>query len=193
MGLSHTRILRNIVIGALVLCMCCVWLWKIFEYRFYLSQLPKELGVWHITHLTTATYGFGPGGESRGFVLFALPQSTADEILELGTGWFEQLAPFDRSFDRLEWATTPFSPEEVHWTTQKGCDLSDWWTEAGAGHVCPGIAAFVRGFGFLYDLDPDVTAFVDQSVFSEGAYVLEGRSRLILVDPKRRYVVYAYH
>jgi len=111
LSLSLMRILVDLAIGALVPIICCVWLWKIFEYRFYLGQVPEELGVWHITHLTTATYGLGPEGDEHGFVLYALPQSTADDILELGTGWFEQLAPFDRSFDCLEWATTPFRPK----------------------------------------------------------------------------------
>lgn len=174
------------VLGVLIgTVMLATWWYRSVEDRLWRDRLPSELGRVSTEYRKTADYGFGPGGNSAGIIVFRLEAHSADRLLANGIGPLEQagVRPGSRSWRFWNWRPTPVV-------------FDGRWTRKG-DHVCggePGIGAYVDYAAFRCDLDPAVIARVNGILSRPGAYYAYGSaSSVILVAPRERLVVLAFN
>ena len=84
------------------------------ERQHWLSIPPPELKVGRILYLETDSWGFGPGGNETGVVLYELPQSVSEVIGPEVTQWTLQALP-----GHLSWEATPLR-ERAEWFHGEG-------------------------------------------------------------------------
>lgn len=155
------------------------------EDRWWRTRLPPELGPVSTEYRKTVNYGFGPGGNSAGIVVYRLSAASADSLLDHG---LEQLknAPVpsaSRSWRYWDWRPTPVA-------------LTKRWTQHGE-HSCgkePGIGAYIDYAALRCDVDPAVITRVNSILSRPRAYYAYGSaSSVILVAPRERLVVLAFN
>ena len=62
---------------------------KIWEKQAQLNNVPKAFGVSKIIYKAEESWGFGPGGNETGLIVYELPQSTATRVIEDGVSFLE--------------------------------------------------------------------------------------------------------
>ncbi len=181
--------LRRIGLGALLLLALGLAAVKTAEYRFRLQVLPDGFGAWRIVYAREKVWGFGPGGNESGVVVYAMPRRMSDALDARGLAWLETLAADGDRGRRsrfAHWAPTPVSAE-VPWAAPETCRH-----ESAPEGACPGIAVFLNRYGFGLPLRASVEQAVNDALFGPGAYWSTGRGGLLIVIPETRRIVFAY-
>lgn len=183
---SRTRRRLAVVLGVLIATvMLGIGWYRSAEDRLWRHRLPVELGPVSTEYRKTADYGFGPGGNSAGIIVFRLTAQAADGLLENGIGPLEQAGrrSGSRSWRFWNWRPTPVVFDER-------------WTRRG-DHLCgdePGIGAYIDYAAFRCDVDPTVIAHVNMILSRPGAYYAYGSaSSVILVAPREGLVILAFN
>jgi hypothetical protein len=171
--------LRRLLAFALVIGL--LWpLWALVSMVFP-SPLPKEFGRLKVAYASERSFGFGPGGNETGIVVYDLP---ADLAAAVARGGVSYLASLDTSRSPLDgWIETPIALDG-RWRPDDGGVVEP--------HAPPGIGGFLFRYGWEVPLDPKVEAEVNGALFSPGSYLAYGRNGLMLISPGRRIVVRAY-
>lgn len=170
---------------------------KAAEVRHLKGFLPPAYGQVNLEDKTTLIAGFGPGGHDAVLAFFHLSEEVASLVSLEGEVWLENAedsVEFRRSVQVGEWIPTPLTGDVFAWTNASNCDsdVSDWWLASHTGHSCPGIAAYLRGYGFLDELDVSKTELVDKILRSEGAFISKRRVGYLIVAPDRNLVIFAH-
>ena len=137
--------------------------------------------------------GIGPGGHDAVLAFFELPDEIAHAMLEGGKYWLqdaESSVENRRARQHGEWLTTPLDATSFAWTDTENCQSE--WNPPHAGHSCPGIAAYLEGYGFLRKLSLSKTEVVDEILFDEGSYISKRRVGYLIVSPENGLVVFAH-
>lgn len=162
---------------------------KLVEYRTRLGYLPDGFGAWRIVYAEGQVYGFGPGGNETGLVVYRMPPAMEAALAERGISWLNDLsARGDRGWRRgfSTWRTTPTGPE-TSWSDPALCRPGS----APRGS-CPGIAVFLNRYGDGLTLRPEVEEMVNRALFAPGAYWSAGRGGLVVVIPDQDRIVFAH-
>lgn len=162
---------------------------KVIEYRTRLTYLPEGFGAWRIVYAEERVYGFGPGGNDTGLVVYAMPEAMRESLARQGIGWLQALAASgDRGRHRgfTAWHRTPTGPGPS-WADPDRCTRGS----APTG-TCPGIAVFLNRYGFGLPIRASVERMANQALFAPGAYWSEGRGALVVVIPETSRIVIAY-
>ena len=170
---------------------------KITEKRYLKGFLPPAYGTIVLEHETSLVAGIGPGGHDAVLAFFRLSDDVADKIAIGGSSWLQEAetsVQLRRSKISGEWLSTPLTNKTFAWADESNCEPenSDWWTASHSGHSCPGIAAYLRGFGFLDKLEVSKTETVDTILQGEMAYISKRQVGYLIVAPERRLVVFAH-
>lgn len=170
---------------------------KVSEHRYLKGFLPPAYGSVVLEDKTSLVAGFGPGGHDAVLAFFRLSDDVASVISHKGQTWLqeaENTIELRRSKQSGEWISTPLTGSQFAWADELNCEAegSDWWTASHTGHLCPGIAAYLRGYGFLDKLDISKTAAVDAILRSKGAYISKRQLGYLIVAPEQRLVVFAH-
>ncbi len=122
---------------------------KVLERQFLLQRLPPELGVNVVLYEASEAWGFGPGGNETGVVLYALPNGVADAISEGDLGVLRQQ-------DR--WKQTPMrrgDDRDRYWFEGEGeaidravSEPGNWYARARSGYIL--IMPRERRVAFVY-------------------------------------------
>lgn len=139
------------------------------ESRHWLLRLPQQLGVEKILYTETNSWGFGPGGNETGVVLYELPSHVSDKTPSV-------LAP------QLRWEKTPLQGHR-EWIEGEGASR----TEAG-----PLLNNYLNQYGFSIPVKPEVVSEIDRSVSAPGSWYAYTRNGVILVMPLISRVAYVY-
>ncbi len=196
-GNEMGRVIKRIFLGLMALILVGIISWKVGERRYLIGFLPPAFGGVTLEGTTSFVAGFGPGGHDATLAFFRLPDEVASSILIEGIGWLqsaETSVEKSRAKQAEEWSATPLDGTAFAWANESNCqiELSDWWTASHTGHSCPGIAAYLRGYGFLDRLKVSKTEAVDQILFGGGAYISKRRVGYLIVAPEQGLVVFAY-
>ena len=170
---------------------------KATEVRHLKSFLPPAYGHVELEHKTTLVAGFGPGGHDAVLAFFHLSEEVASLMTLEGKVWLqdaESSVELRRSVQAGEWNSTPLTGEVYTWANAANCapEMSDWWVASHTGHSCPGIAAYLRGYGFLDKLSASKTKIVDEILHAEGAFISRRRVGYLIVAPERNLVIFAH-
>lgn len=138
--------------------------WKVLERHFLLRHLPPELGVHVVLYEESEAWGFGPGGNETGVVLYALPSGVADALAKGDLGVLRQQ-------DR--WEQAPM---------RRGDDRDRYWFE-GEGAVrqvgpviLPHLESYLNSYGFGIEVDVEVHDVIDRALSEPGNWYARARS-----------------
>ncbi|MDQ8029620.1 MAG: hypothetical protein REJ23_12915 [Brevundimonas sp.] len=165
----------------------------LLEYRWRQSLLPLGVRAPVITYAKETTWGWGPGGNETGVIVYRMDRTSAERVRAGGIAWLEgeasrptgplQRPAADRRLRRTysDWRTTP---------------LEALWSGHGE-HSCgrePGLGAYVDYDDFRCRVDPEVIARANRVLQTPGAFVARGQAgRIVIVAPAERLVIIAYN
>jgi hypothetical protein len=172
--------------------------WNGFIYRHHLRFVPEAMNVWWVRYVAEEAWGFGPGGNETGIIVFDMPEQvtraleTTDALIWLqslprntGQGWQGRYET---------WRVTPISATEFGWADPDACP-----PEASDRHLfiyrngCPSISGYMGTYGFPIEFDADVEKMVNEALFSPGAYYAIGRIGMLILIPARQRIVHVYN
>ena len=97
----RTRLISRWVgaISILSIVLCIVFFegarrWKNWERESRLSHVPEDLSVSKILYVEEAVYGFGPGGNENGVIMYELSDEVANQVKREGINYFNKLTSF---------------------------------------------------------------------------------------------------
>jgi hypothetical protein len=142
--------------------------------RHHLAFLPPELGVTSRMAAYEVAWGWGPGANESGLIIYRMPEALA-AALEDGRVPATGGEP---------WMPTPFAPggPSDPNDAKGGCE----------GDACAQIEQFLGPYGIFLKLPQDVEEMVDQALTQPGSWVRSARFGVVLLIPGEKRVVYAY-
>ena len=157
---------------------------KSWERNHHLSFVPDGLNVSTILYVKEKSWGFGPGGNETGVIVYELPDINAKEIQKIGIEYFNKMPP--KTGDSHDWhgryETWRQSPVLL-----KG---SDSGTNSTKDHE---ISNYLNAYGFGIPIDPQIEQEINKAISKPGSFVAFGRIGVLIVIPDIRRVVYAYN
>lgn len=170
--------------------------WQAFTYRHHLRHVPSELGVWQRLYVSEKAWGFGPGGNETGILVYALPADARTTIQAEGEAYLESFGPSPWGTLRgrySDWHATPIKTAVGTWTDPNACpkgvsDVGMLTYPRG----CPSILGYLGRYGFLVPVREDVEDLVNAALFSPGSYYAFGRTGLVIAIPSKDRIVFAY-
>ena len=148
-------------------------------------MVPAGLSVSQVMFAREETWGFGPGGNETGVIIFKLPVDIAGKIERNGIAFLHQYVPTlivvrhgDERPVTLRWKATPVLVEG------SGNDTNLTQTYD--------IEKYLNRFGFGLILNDEVTREINDALSSQGNFVDDNGRRLMVIMPKTGRVVIAY-
>jgi hypothetical protein len=150
-----------------------------------LRLVPAGLGVSQVLYAREESWGFGPGGNETGLIIFELPADVARNIQQQGIAYLNrnvsaQVADGRGASSRFsgKWTTTPARVE--------GSDDDTNFTPTYD------IGKYLNRYGFGIPIDKKVGRYIDDALSGHGNFVDDDGRRLIIVMPEAGKLVYAY-
>lgn len=135
-----------------------------------LSFVPKKLSVSNIVYTKEEIFGFGPGGNETGVLVYELPERTARDIEKIGIEYF--IDAIDRQGNNI--------------------DLYQKWQKTPTADI-ENIENYLGRYGFGISIDPRIENEIDETILKSGSFFANGRGgRILIVNPKTRRVFLAY-
>lgn len=170
--------------GALALiALCASFLNHHLQTRHWLSFVPKELGVRHVLYTKVQSWGFGPGGNETGVVVYALPESISQKIQQNGISQILGLPVAENTNEsgpgHSRWQATPLKLE--------GLDenLNTIMSEQ--------ISHFLNRYGFGVEIDPEIEQQINRSISQSGSFAALGRNGVLIVSPALGRAFYVFN
>ncbi len=129
----------------------------------YLGMVPAGVAVSEIIYAHEESWGFGPGGNETGVIIFGLQPNAALNLQHQGD---------------LQWKATP--------ALVKGSDSNTNST------MSYDIGQYLNRYGFGLLIDEEVTRTINDALSSQGNFVQDDPRRLIIIIPKAAKLVIAY-
>lgn len=159
---------------------------QLYSHHDRLSHVPTTMGVSNVLFQDMQSWGFGPGANDTGLIVYEMPQAVAENLdsggllylgglpRQEGSGWHGRY---------VNWQETPLIPND-NWP--KKPDEERFWTS-------PGIGDYLGKYGYPIRIPTEIEALVNQAIFHKGSYFAYGRIGMIILIPSERRIVYAYN
>lgn len=164
--------------------------WYLVNRSRHLSFVPPAMGVRTVLYVEEEAWGFGPGGNETGIIVYRMPASTRERILSEGIEWLNGLPGGGHRWRGVyrDWHSTPFDPDVDGafdiWTMEK--------RDESCGHG-GGIAAYMFAYGFCIPFDPHYESLANEALSSSGGFYAFGRIGMLLLIPSQDLIIYAYN
>ncbi|MEO1238818.1 MAG: hypothetical protein AAFW64_03970, partial [Pseudomonadota bacterium] len=155
---------------ALIAVLIVVLGWQALAYRHHLRHLPAEIGVWQRLYVSERAWGFGPGGNETGILVYAMPGDVRAKIEAGGEAYLESFGP--NPWGTLQgrfgdWHATPIRVEPGEWTDPDACpggvsDLGMLTYPRG----CPSILGYLGRYGYFVPVRDAVEDLANAALFS---------------------------
>jgi hypothetical protein len=135
-----------------------------------LSFVPKKLSVSNIVYIKEEIFGFGPGGNETGILVYELPDHIARDIEKVGIEYFVDLIPsqVNNNDSYRKWQKTPKTDIEK-------------------------IEDHLNRYGFGISIEEPIRNEINEAISKPGSFVANGnRGQILIVNPKNRKVFLAY-
>lgn len=189
------KVRTGCLIAVVAVVVAPVVAWQAFIYFGYQGVLPLGVNAPFVTYRKTETYGFGPGGDAAGILVYRMTDATAARVAQGGVAYLNASAAEDGR---------PLTIDERRRRSRRV--YSDWrptpvdLERFGSGHGedrCggrPGIRAYLGNFSFRCKVRRSILDKTDRLLSTPGAFY-GSRNRedaIVIVSPKTREVVFAY-
>jgi hypothetical protein len=158
----------------------------------HLAFVPPAMDVSNIIYSAEQSWGFGPGGNETGIIVYEMPPATRRRIETEGVGWLNTLAGSSGPWQGLyrDWHPTPYDSE-----LSGAFDL--WEVEEnivseGCSKIGSGIVAYMDAYGYCIPFDPDIEALANRALSMPGSFYAFGRIGMLLLIPAENRIIYAY-
>lgn len=174
----------------LILVLLGVIGWHFFIRNHRLSFIPPEMNVSQILYAKEEAWGFGPGGNETGVIVYKLPEDEAARIIAGGINYLESFSsaklgkPHSWHGKYREWYSTPISIKNESWFEIPASDLI---------MSTPDVNSYLNKYGFGISLTDDIEEIINTSIAMPGNYYAYGRIGMILVAPSIQRVFYIYN
>jgi len=169
---------KGCLLQLVVLLAIPVLLWKVYAYSWRLSHAPAGLGIWLILSADEESWGFGPGGNETGLIVYKLSETAAERVAAGGVSYLAELGGRYSG-----WKTTPIEHDR-RWLPHPE------WRKPVPDRAS--IVHFLDQYGFGIKVDQQVSAMIDAALSSHGSYYAYGRTGLVIVIPNTQRAIYAY-
>lgn len=151
----------------------------LFSAHFYRNQMPEHVGIGRVVYNNVKTFGFGPGGNETGLIIFTMSDRAA-KALETDPERFLASASVPRA-ERCgsfgEWAITPYTPERDSGAAVVPARLDGPAT----------IEEILNRYGFGIRLPPAHSHMLNEALAKRGSYLAESKcGRVFLMPAERR-------
>lgn len=161
---------------------------KSYVYSYHLSFIPEGMRVWKVLYSKEEVWGFGPGGNETGVIVYELPSDVADEVEKNTLDYFSTLPSLQNSRNwRGIYRTWNLTPIEEDWVK----DIKK--QESTVTPYTTGIANYLDKYGFGIRIDAEVEKSINYAILASGNYYAYGRIGMIIVAPSIRRVFYVYN
>lgn len=112
------RIVKIILVIFMVISVTITIGWQILKRNNHLSFVPSEMNVTSIIYVQERAWGFGPGGNETGFIVYDLPVDVLKKIDDKGIEYLSSFPsarlgkPHGWQRKYREWHNTPFPSED---------------------------------------------------------------------------------
>lgn len=142
-----------------------------FSNRHFLSLLPPGFAAEKIAYAETNSWGFGPGGNETGVIIFEIPSHIANA--DPGA-----LAP------QLNWEATPLQGHR------------EWFEGEGTLHSSrmggPMLYNYLNRYGFSIHIAPEIMNEVDMAVGEPGNWYAYTRGGIIIFTPSSNRLAFVF-
>lgn len=178
--------MRRVVWVIAFLALIAAVSWYLFKRSHHLSFVPPAMGVRTILYVEEEAWGFGPGGNETGIIVYEMPATTRERILDEGTDWLSGLAGSGNRWHGVyrNWHSTPFDPNVT--------GAFDIYAMEICGHG-GGIAGYMFRYGFCVPFDTHYESLANEALSSSGSFYAFGRIGMLLLIPSKDLVIYAYN
>jgi hypothetical protein len=159
--------------------------YKLYERKFMIEFVPDVLNVSSIKYSQEESWGFGPGGNEAGILIYPLPENVSSNIKKSGLEYFQRMPVNKNQQNRRwrgrysDWAETPVKPSQ-RWSESKQTGRFD-------------IYDYICAYGFCINIKQSVVDEANAIVNSPGSFYAYGRIGLIVVSPEKNLVMYFYN
>lgn len=160
---------------------------KACNYSYHLSLVPQGMRVWRVLYSKEEVYGFGPGGNEAGVIVYKLPNDVVNKIKKSGIDYFSTLPSV---YNRVSWhgiyRTWRSTPIEQDWVTeirQQESTVTPYTT---------GIANYLDTHGGRLAINLDMEKSINNTIMSYGNYYAYGRVGIIIVAPNIGKMFFVY-
>ena len=183
--------MRRVGWGFVVLAFIAVAGWYQFNDRSrQLRFVPPAMGVSTILYAQEESWGFGPGGNETGIIVYDMPENTRERIQNEGKDWLNSLPGNGgkrlRGFYR-NWHSTPFDPNID--------GAFDIWAMKKRAESCDhggGIAGYMFRFSTCIRFDQHYESMANEALLTSGNFYAFGRIGMLLLIPSQDLVIFAY-
>jgi hypothetical protein len=183
---------KNLYLYSFVLIALISFAWfKFSEWKYHLSVVPDALNVSTILYSNEESWGFGPGGNETGIIVYELPDGIAREIQKAGIEYFAKLpqkTENGRNWHLVyrKWQNTPMQLD-LNWADPEidGKTISTPPTQK--------IENYLNVYGFGIPIDSSIKDEINKAISEPGSYFAYGRIGVLIVVPNARRVIYAYN
>lgn len=171
-----------LLIGLLTLAPVVAY--KAYERQHNLNHVPDGLGVSTISYELQESWGFGPGGNEAGILVYPLSEEVSRQVEQGGVKFLQTMPPNQDQADRRwqgayeTWLETPAVTPQ-------------WKLNAKTGRL--DVMDYICAYGFCIDVEPGIVNEANEIVNSAGSYYAQGRIGIIVVSPKKKKVLYFYN
>ena len=184
----------RIVRGLLVLIALTMMLgaaWYILAVRaHHLRFVPPALEVQRALYVAEESWGWGPGGNETGIIVYVMPEAAREKIEAGGIPWLNGLPGRGQDWRSVyrDWRATPFDVAAAKLEGRLGDEMTH-----GLCGMGDGVAAYMFRYGFCIPFDSEVEALADRALTEPGNFYAYGRIGMLILIPSERRIVYAYN
>ena len=184
------RVVRDLL-ALIALTMMLGAAWYALVLRAHrLRFVPPALEVQRILYAAEESWGWGPGGNETGIIVYAMPDAAREKIEAGGIPWLNGLlgrAQDWRSVYR-DWQATPFDLAAAKLEGRLGDEMTH-----GLCGMGDGIAVYMFRYGFCIPFAPEIEALADRALTQSGNFYAHGQRGMLILIPSERRIVYAYN
>ena len=145
----------------------CVLYYKYVEREHRLGLVPASLHISSILYANEESWGWGPGANETGIIVYELPDDIAKQIQKDGV------------YDN--WNKTPIISSDWIYDSEKESNTSQ-----------PTIGNYLGIYWNNISIDPVIQNEINNAISKSGSYFVYTRHGILIVMPDIQKVVYAY-
>ena len=183
MGVRHnSRLWKRVPAGA-VLVILTMWAgYSLLSARFYRGHMPDGAGIGRVLYKQVRVFGFGPGGNETGLVVFGMDARAARQLKADPDAFFQSLPESGAGRCRRfrHWSETPYVPDDRSGEASAFADPGSPAT----------IEEITNRYGFGIRLNTKYSRMLNESLAAPGSYIGYSRCGRAVLMPDRGAAAY---